>query len=593
MAITLPRGRSRHALLVLLVALATLLAVLTPPTDASAAPCVAAVPMNQISAGMAGSGLTVTRGTTPDPFDAEVLGVLADGIAPGVDMILVDVDMPAVQEAGIWAGMSGSPVYADDGRLIGAVSYGLSYGPSSIAGLTPGVDMLDLYDYPGGLGTQRAEVSLPAGLRSRAAAATDATPAQLREGMAALPTPLGVSLPASRIDELEQRLARRANFKRSSLRLYSANRVAPAPGDVGEIVPGGNFVAALSYGDLTAAGVGTTTDVCNGTALAFGHPFAYLGRTRLSAHTADAIVIQPDPAYVSFKVANIGGVVGTVDQDRTVGVRAALGTGPDPIVVRSRIDSTSTDRGRTGRTWINRSTDVADLAPFHVLANMDRVLDKIGEGRTQLTWTATGSTRGGDTWKLTRRNRFASRYDASFESIFEMLDWLYAINGNRFTKATFARVQVTSTVNETFERLRLGTVRVAVNGGAYRNIAALSRLRVRAGDTIRVRVPLKRYQHQNVSRTVNLRLTVPGRLAGRSIRLGVFGGSSIAYETNVYGATSFGNLLTRMRRTESNNDVVARLQRSGGNAGPAVFRKSERSLGNIVAGKRTVRVVVR
>jgi hypothetical protein len=36
--------------------------------------------------------------------------------------------------------MSGSPVYAADGRLIGAVAYGLA-GASTIAGITPAADM--------------------------------------------------------------------------------------------------------------------------------------------------------------------------------------------------------------------------------------------------------------------------------------------------------------------------------------------------------------------------------------------------------------------------------------------------------------------
>jgi hypothetical protein len=44
--------------------------------------------------------LTVETGTTPDPFAATVLGVLDDGIAPGLDMILAETDSPAIQRAG-------------------------------------------------------------------------------------------------------------------------------------------------------------------------------------------------------------------------------------------------------------------------------------------------------------------------------------------------------------------------------------------------------------------------------------------------------------------------------------------------------------
>lgn len=578
----LPRGM-RRAVLTLCVVLVLVVGVLTPPGQAQTDPdCVAAVPVDQITVGMTGSGLTVQRGNTPEPFGAEVLGVLGDGIAPGIDMIVVNLDSPALVANGVWAGMSGSPVYAADGRLIGAVAYVLTPSAST---------MLDLYDYPASsVGLRTAdEVALPAAVRRRAAAASDATPRELREGMSRLPLPLSVSsLRPSRLETFGNRLGRDGHRI-----AFSASAAPSAPGDVDDIFTGSNFAAALSYGDLSVAGVGTTTDVCEGTALAFGHPFLWVGRTALSAHSADAIVIQPDPTFGAFKVANQGGVVGTVDQDRLVGLRAQLGAGPDPSVIRSRVRSKSTNRQRTGRTWVNRSTDVPDIAAFHVLANIDRVLDKIGEGRVQLTWTATGTRGSGAAWRLTRRNRFADQFDVSFASIFEMLDWLSILNTNEFTNVTFERVNVTASVNETYQRLRLGTVRVAVNGGAYRRITTIARLNVRTGDTIRVRVPLIRYREQSPSNTINLRMVVPRRLAGQSVRLGVFGGASLAGEIDVFSGTSFADILSRMRRTESNHDVVARLSRSRGNAGPRVFRKDERSVGNVVFGRRSVAVRVR
>jgi hypothetical protein len=121
----------------------------------------------------------------------------------------------------------------------------------------------------------------------------------------------------------------------------------------------------------------------------------------------------------------------------------------------------------------------------------------------------------------------------------------------------------------------------------------VSRLRVRPGATIRVRVPLLRYRQSAPFRTQPLRLIVPRRLSGSTVRLGVFGGASIQDEMNVFGATSFNNLLRRMRRTESRNDLVLRLQRPGGDAGPTVLKKTERTLADVVGGRRTVRVTVR
>jgi hypothetical protein len=75
--------------------------------------------------GFEATAKTVSRGNTIDEFPVTVLGVLKDGIAVGHDMIIVNVhDYPAMDDPqhgphGIWAGMSGSPVYAANGDLIG------------------------------------------------------------------------------------------------------------------------------------------------------------------------------------------------------------------------------------------------------------------------------------------------------------------------------------------------------------------------------------------------------------------------------------------------------------------------------------------
>ena len=61
----------------------------------------------------------------------------------GKDLLLFQLSSPVIdgtgglKPAGIWAGMSGSPVYSSDGALIGAVSYSLNYDNLPVAGVTP------------------------------------------------------------------------------------------------------------------------------------------------------------------------------------------------------------------------------------------------------------------------------------------------------------------------------------------------------------------------------------------------------------------------------------------------------------------------
>jgi len=116
-------------------------AALTSPSHAATGVCDTAFPVADLTPDQVVHGLTVTSGTNPSTFDGSVIGVLKDGIEPGVDMVMAKLTSPTISEAGIWAGMSGSPVYAENGDLIGAVAYTLSFGQTSIAGITPWEDM--------------------------------------------------------------------------------------------------------------------------------------------------------------------------------------------------------------------------------------------------------------------------------------------------------------------------------------------------------------------------------------------------------------------------------------------------------------------
>ena len=78
-----------------------------------------------------------------------MLGVLPDGIAPGIDFILIQVSGPVIDETGgIAAGMSGSPVYVGGGDLAGAISYGFFGADPTIGGMTPAATTVHILDFP-------------------------------------------------------------------------------------------------------------------------------------------------------------------------------------------------------------------------------------------------------------------------------------------------------------------------------------------------------------------------------------------------------------------------------------------------------------
>src|SRR5918995_6389110 len=113
-------GRRRSRVVALLVSSAVLLgSAVSAPVGSAAELCSSepeVFPVADLEPGMMGTAWTVVEGTDPVSFDVEILGVLPDGIAPGVDFILVHTSGAVIDETGgIAAGFSGSPVYIGGG----------------------------------------------------------------------------------------------------------------------------------------------------------------------------------------------------------------------------------------------------------------------------------------------------------------------------------------------------------------------------------------------------------------------------------------------------------------------------------------------
>lgn len=520
-------------------------------------PCPEPFPVSDLAEGMRATGLTVERGTTPERFTATIVGVLDDGIAPDLDMILAEVDSPALQRAGgVWAGMSGSPVYARDGRLIGAVSYILGV-PGTVAGITPAADMKELLDRPGPASEPAETVELSAALREEVVESGAATSAQAAAGMQRLPVPLAVSgLSQSRLDAVADRF--QEELPGTRLQAASAAPAAP-PGSPSAIVPGGNFAAAISYGDLTAAGIGTTTAVCTvggeDLALAFGHPFEHLGATSLSVHPATALYVQPDTFFGPSKVANPGPVVGTLDQDRVAGIRGRLGSTPPAIDLTSTITSADDGTSRSGTTRVNVQQYLSLITFNHLVANFDRVADRLGGGTIELGWVITGTRASGEPFTVDVANRYAHPGDVSFLCCDDLLSALTVLDGNRFERVEITGVELTGSISSRYTQYTLDEVQVRQPDGSYVPAPAGAPIPVEAGSELGVRVVLVPHQDPAGVRSVDLTLDVPADAAGALGTVDVTGGAGVPTGT----PRSFDQLVDQLNGQATNDAVTAAL----------------------------------
>ncbi|MGH3029771.1 MAG: hypothetical protein ACRDNE_03220, partial [Gaiellaceae bacterium] len=418
-----------------------------------------------------------------------------------------------------------------------------------------------------GLGVERKRVRLPRALALRAAGSAGISVAQV-SSFVRLKTPLSISgLNDRGLRRVQQAIDRQdlpfVPFVGSSVSAESS-------GPPAELGPGDSFAAAISLGDVTAAGIGTTTFVCYGQAVAFGHPFNFNGDTTLAARAADTITIVKDPIFGSYKLANVAENAGTVVQDRLAGIMAELGDGPSTIPVTSVVTDLDRGRSRSGESQGVLPEFTPFLAFSHLLQNVDVTIDRIGAGNAEISYRITGTRDGGATWQLRRSNRFASRFDISFDSVWEPTLNAELLQGFEGEKIEITGVAVSQLdVGKRYEAYRLRQVLVW-NG---RRFVRKEVVRARRGQTILLRAVLDA-AHRAGTTKVHLRLRVP-----RSVRSDGFieigGGGSTFPEIPCFfegdecgeeaGALTFDGLLRTLRK-QPRNDVLMGALRLGGRA---------------------------
>jgi len=509
------------------------------------------------------SGWTVDTGTAPEEFTGTVVGVLEGGIAPGIDMILVRLTSDEIDRVGgIWSGMSGSPVYDESDRLIGAVSYGLALGPSPVAGVTPAARMYELLDNPPAAGTEQPadkqawagadEVPLPRSLAEQLVESGDASTAEASSGLKRLPLPVAVS---GLSDRGLDRLAKRLDLDNVSY--YRSGSATGAAADPSVIVPGGNLAASLAYGDLSFGGVGTVTAVCGNEVLAFGHPAFWTGASAMTLHGADALMVQEDPTLTPFKVANITAPLGRITDDRMPGLRGALGPLPRGTTVRSYAEARG--RSRSGRTVITYRDLVPDLTSSAHLANVDRVFDGISDGTARVRWVVRGTRPDGASFELVRTDRFASRWDITWESSFAPYSHLWQLQSWPRGRARIDEVRLQSFVWDRLAQYRIKAVQ-ARQKGRWVNVQRKGLVRARRGGELKLRIVLASYQNLAGTARVRLDMPIPRRRAGITAPLRLVGGNSVSEWGGTQPAT-FSGLVTKLERQTRNDEIVASLGR--------------------------------
>lgn len=293
---------------------------------------IATLPVADIQPGMRGTAYTIFEGDQIDKIDLEVIGVLHNAIGPKLDVILVRLLGDKVQQTGVVAGMSGSPVYID-GKLVGALALKLgSFTKEAIAGVTPIADMMEIEQAPPtsapkAASLASARVAVPQEFAKNVAAGTG-------EFLVPIDTPL---ITTGLYPDTLARFGKQ--FFAWGMTAMAGGTAAPSSTDA-DLKPGDMVGIDLIRGDLSISSGCTVTTVVDGRILACGHPLFGFGSIEMPLSRAHVLMTLASAA-ASTKVITTGGTIGTLTEDRQTAVMGKLGAGPPMIPLDVTLDTPS------------------------------------------------------------------------------------------------------------------------------------------------------------------------------------------------------------------------------------------------------------
>ena len=319
--------------------------------------------LEDVRPGMKGTARTVFSGAETQEFGVEILGVLPGFPGPRQSAIIAKLSGSNVEKTGVFAGMSGSPVYID-GKIVGAIAFSFPFSKEPIAGITPIKQMIDLFDK----GSENAKPKEPRVVSFSQLAGTDWKPDLPKPAVSPVSLLAPVMIGSPMLPLMGQQMAPIATplvfsgITQESLSLFApqlaASGMLPVSGVGGSapitplaevngntFPPGSSISVQLVRGDYSLAAAGTVTMRDGDRIYAFGHPFLSLGASDMPMAESSVVTVISNMNN-SFKLAVPGRMVGAISQDRASGIYGLLRQAPKMIPVKVNLH-TSRDRIET------------------------------------------------------------------------------------------------------------------------------------------------------------------------------------------------------------------------------------------------------
>ena len=518
---------------------------------------------SEIKEGMKGYGLTVFKGTEPERFDVEVVGVLKN-YRPAQDLILVKTPHPRLNITKNVKGMSGSPIYLD-GRLAGAYAYSWAqFQVEPVAGVTPIAPMLaELHrPIPPGFWPLEGGAPLPASGAGNGGAGTtrrtekhaSLTPTSWEGAPGEYDLETHAKLLASHFSGVDPSRPlvpsatpimlggvgdRTAEYVR---KLFEPLGLEPMQGGGGgsgvqdpsaptHFVNGGTLGVSYARGDVSFFGLGTVTYVEGTKACGFGHPMMEAGNMAFPTDIARVLWIFASDQH-SSKIGESVRPLGALVQDRqSAVVLDETKTAPTfPVHVEIK--------GVVGAPKLVWDASVAE-DKFMAAGIAASVMGSAVE--------ATTSERRDCTWKLTSKLKVRGHGEIVLEdfgiAIGGMLD-TGEMGSSRIIRA------LGDAINNPWEDVKIEGVESVLTVDYTREVYRLRGIEVLdpvvdAGQLARVRVKLFPLHGPDVSRVLEFKM--PEELQGKDVDVEILPGYAIA--PDVPSPESLNDLLANETRS--------------------------------------------
>ena len=522
----------------------------------------------EVKPGMVGTAYTVIDHTGElKDFKVDIIGNIDNGKG-STPMIMAKASGEVIDEVGgILQGMSGSPVYID-GYLVGAVAAGVKEMTPYTFFITPIDEMTPLWKLPDSKNKTRIKTI---NLKKVAAEKEKTAAKEKAADTAEQPAEVTEEIAEAAADEekLPENAEPKTNLYFSGFNTASLNYLQSQLDPdktmnflpMGKAASGGNETkynatlepgaavgVAVTYGDFAVGATGTVTAVDGKNILAFGHPFLHRGN--VNYFMTDAKIVGTISGQSNgMKMANIGSIIGRINQDRATGVAGIIGTFPSVVPVKVHVKDNALNHEETFGARIAYDEDLlAQLSGGIAYAALSKTSDNLSGSTANLKFTI--RTNAVPSGKIVRSNMYYNTADVGQIAVTELVQAMNAICNDPEKEADIIDVQVDITVD-----------------GGRKTATILSALPdkkvVKPGETVHFTTTIKPYRREK--ETVIIPFVVPKNQPAGKMALDVRGGGLVPVTSLMLLQQSGVDVTTEEQAQKTTADKLKALENSGRN----------------------------